>query len=1215
MNRARGRHTAAMGAMCSVLLGATVVAAQPSTANQTTCTTTSVGTWSATLCLSVLAEPVTTGPVQVAATVDVTSGGPRVAKTEFALRDGYLLTDYEAPYTFELDTADFVDGAAALRAHAVFRDGSISDPASVDVSFDNGVTTHPQPTGTYTAPARPPSTKTDPLVVAAVGDGAGGEQAATDVTDMIAAWQPGMVSYLGDVYDDGTITEFKNWYGDAQTWYGRFKGITAPVIGNHEYNKTASGSFEADGYFRYWNGVPHHYSFDAGGWHFISLDSTTQYNQTAPGTPQFEWLAQDLATRSSPCTVVTWHHPLNTVGSEGPSQRLAAMWSLLREHDVTIVLAGHDHQYQHWGPLGGDQQPDADGVTQMVSGAGGHSSQSITGSDPRVVATAQAYGALRLEVYPERLDYSYRTPDGSTGKVLDSGFVRCTALSPDTSAPTRPTGLSATLRTTGTATYSADLVWSAADDDRGVAQYRVRQNGTVLATLPAGSRSYTARNLAATTGYSFTVSALDAAGNESPASLPASVATPAPTPVTVVAVAEADAYTSEQQPTKNYGRATSLRMDADPATTSHVRFTVAGSHADVTSARLRVWATSKATAGIQVRTGPTTWGETTITAANAPPSGPLVATSPPVTTGTWVEVDVTPVVVGDGTYAFRLTTSGATAATLASREAGAPTAPQLVVSSRPPPDTQAPTVPGGVTATAASQSHVDVRWTASTDNDAVSFYTVYRDGTLTDTVPAGTHTYVDTDVNAGRTYSYEVDAVDPAGNHSARSATASVSPPDETPPELPDPFDVVLTGPTTVSLRWGASTDNVGITGYRLKRGSPTLANLPAGATSFDDDTVQPGRTYTYALSAADATGNRSDAVTATITVPQESGGSPPTAPTAVTATATGERSVALEWSPSTDDTGLSGYEVFRDGVAVGLAGGSATGWNETGLSPGTTYAYTLRAIDENANHSPLSSPPATVTTWLPDTTAPTVPGDVAAAGSGLTSVTVTWSASTDDRGLAGYRVLRDGTGVADLPAGQTSFTDSGLATGSTHAYQVEAVDAAGNRSAPSSSVTARTLVPAPTTQTFLVGADAYVSSASPSSRYGTATTLRLDGDPVVSSYLRFTTSNLQPVVTSAVLRIHANARNTSTVQARTAPTTWDEASISWLNRPAPGAAAGSAPATSAAGWVDIPVTASVTGNGTVSFVLDQPGTTAVAYQAREAGATTAAVLVVTSSY
>ncbi|MFQ6171704.1 DNRLRE domain-containing protein [Oryzobacter sp. R7] len=1210
--RAGVRATAA-----ALVLGAALVAVQPSAATQSSCTTTTAAGWSATLCLSVAVDASATGPVQISATVDVSPGGPRVAKAEFALRDQYLLTDYEAPYTFVLDTADFVDGAASLRAQAVFRDGSISDPASVDLTFANDVTTPPGPTGSYTPPTSPASTKSDPLVVAAVGDGAGGEQAATDVTDMIAAWQPEMLTYLGDVYDDGTITEFKNWYGDSTSWYGRFKGITAPVVGNHEYNKTATGTFEADGYFRYWNGISPYYSFDAGGWHVVALDSTTQYNQTAPGTPQYEWLVQDLANRANPCTVVLWHHPLNTVGSEGPSQRLSAMWQVLRQNDVTLVLTGHDHQYQHWAPLDGNQQPDPDGVTQMVSGAGGHSSQSITGSDPRVVATAQAYGALRLEVYPERIDYTYRTPDGSTGKVLDSGFVRCAALSPDTGVPTRPTALTATLRTTGMATYSADLAWAAADDDRGVAQYRIRQNGAVLATVPANTLAYTARYLAASSTFAFTVTALDAAGNESPASVPASVTTPAPTPVTEVAPTDADTYTSEQQPTKNYGRATTLRLDADPATSAYLRFPVTGSHPNVTQATLRVWAATKATAGIAVSTVPTTWGELTLTAANAPTAGPVIASSGAVAANTWVDLDVTSAVVGNGTYAFKITTPGTTAASLASREGGAPTTAQLVVSSRPPPDTQPPTVPGNVQAVAASQTRVDLTWTASTDNDAVSYYTVYRDGLAKDTVPATQHAYVDTDVNAGRAYTYAVDAVDPSENHSALSATSSVSPPDETPPELPDPFDVVLTGPTTVSLRWGASTDNVGITGYRLKRDNPTLAQLPASATSFDDDTVKAGRTYTYALSTTDAAGNRSDTVSATITVPQDSGGSPPTTPGNVTATATGEHTVNVEWTASTDDTGLSGYEIFRDGLSAGLAGASATAWNDTNLASATTYTYTVRAIDENANSSPLSSPPAVATTWAPDTTAPSVPGAVQATGASLTSVGVSWSASTDDRGVTGYRVYRDGTAVGgDLPATATSYTDTGLATGSTHTYEVDAVDAAGNRSARSAPpVGARTLVPAPTTQTFVVGADAYVNSASPTSKYGAATTLRLDGDPVVSSYLRFTTSNVQPVVTSAVLRVYANARNTSTVEARTTSSTWDEATISWNTAPAPGAVAGSAGPTAAAGWVDIPVTATVTGNGTWSFVLSQSGVTAVAYQSKEAGTTTAAVLVVTSSY
>ena len=111
------------------------------------------------------------------------------------------------------------------------------------------------------------------------------------------------------------------------------------------------------------------------------------------------------------------------------------------------------------------------------------------------------------------------------------------------------------------------------------------------------------------------------------------------------------------------------------------------------------------------------------------------------------------------------------------------------------------------------------------------------------------------------------------------STTVSVSPPDETPPEQPDPFDVVLAGPTTVRLQWGASTDNVGITGYRLTRNGAALDTPTVSSTSLEDASVVAGETYVYALSASDAAGNWSEAVTGSITVPVESEGSPPTTP------------------------------------------------------------------------------------------------------------------------------------------------------------------------------------------------------------------------------------------------------------------------------------------------------------------------------------------------
>jgi fibronectin type 3 domain-containing protein len=1203
-------HTAPLAVVSAVVMSVAMAAAPSSSAAATSCTITTTASWSATLCLTVAADGPITGTVPVSATVDVSPGGPKVAKVEFSLRDTYLLTDYQVPYTFSLDTADFVDGAATISATTIFRDGSTSSATAVDVSFSNAVTTQPKPAGSFTPPTAPVATKTSPLLLAAVGDGAGGEQAATDVTSMIRSWNPGLFTYLGDVYDNGTITEFKNWYGDSNTWYGQLRPITAPVVGNHEYDKDVAGTFLADGYFRYWNDIPHYYSFDAGGWHFIALDSTSQYGQTDPGTPQFTWLQDDLAANVGKCTVALWHHPLNSVGSEAPAQRLASIWALLAQHKVSLVLNGHDHQYQRWSALDGAQQPDPSGVTQIVAGAGGHSSQGVQSSDARVVTTAQAYGALRMRVFPDRVDYTYRTPDGSTGKVLDSGFVPCQTLSPDTTPPSPPSSLTATLRAASTSTYEASVSWPAADDDRGVAQYRVRRDGAVVATIPSSSTSYVAKGLKASTTYSFTVTALDAAGNQSAPSPPAALTTPAPQPVVINVAATADTYTSDLQPTSNYGRSTSMRLDVDPLNQAYVRFDVAGSWSTVTKATLRVYGNQKSASGFTVRSVPSTWGEYTLNATNAPTAGAVVGSTPGYSAAGWVDIDVTPAVKGDGTYSFLLSTQQTTAFTLATRETTQ--APRLIVESQPPADTTAPSVPSNLAASAAAEDQIDLTWSASTDNDAVDVYTVYRNGQAIDTVPGPTTTYTDTNVQAATTYTYAVDAVDPSGN---RSATASATPPDLTPPELVDGIDAVLTSPTSVGVRWGAATDNVGVTGYRLKRNGATIATLPPTATSYDDTAVIAGATYTYSLTATDAAGNRSDAVTASVTVPNGGTNSPPTVPTNVTATPTAETNISVEWTQSTDDTGISGYEIFRDTTSVGLVGASADAWLDTNLTPDTTYSYSVRAIDISGLYSALSSPPAIGTTWAVDTTAPTVPGSVTATGASTSSIALTWSASTDARGVAGYRVYRDGVAVSDVGATDTSFTDSDLVVGSTHAYEVDAVDAAGNRSAKSATVSARTLVPPPTTQSFTVDADAYVNSASPDSKYGSATTLRLDGDPFVNSYLHFRVTGLQPIVSSAVLRVYGNAKNVSSVDVKTTSATWSESTISWSTAPAYGQTVATAPATVAAGWVDIPVTATVTGDGDFTYVLTQTGPTAVAYQSREAGGATAAVLLVTSGY
>src|SRR6185436_18296549 len=103
--------------------------------------------------------------------------------------------------------------------------------------------------------------------------------------------------------------------------------------------------------------------------------------------------------------------------------------------------------------------------------------------------------------------------------------------------------------------------------------------------------------------------------------------------------------------------------------------------------------------------------------------------------------------------------------------------------------------------------------------------------------------------------------------------------------------------------------------------------------------------------------------------------------------------------SASTDDVGVTGYRVFRNGTQVGMPSGTSFG--DSGLTASTTYQYAVAAVDAAGNASPQSTQ-LSVTTLAPppDTTPPTVPQNLAASNLAQTSLTVSWSASTDNVGV-----------------------------------------------------------------------------------------------------------------------------------------------------------------------------------------------------------------------
>ncbi len=162
-----------------------------------------------------------------------------------------------------------------------------------------------------------------------------------------------------------------------------------------------------------------------------------------------------------------------------------------------------------------------------------------------------------------------------------------------------------------------------------------------------------------------------------------------------------------------------------------------------------------------------------------------------------------------------------------------------------------------------------------------------------------------------------------------------------------------------------------------------------------------------------------------------------------------------LSWTASSDNVGVSGYRIYRDGTLVGVVAGSATSFADVTTTGSTTYSYTVAALDAAGNASAQSSAAgATTPSGTPgtDTTAPSTPTGLSGTPVGAGRIDLTWSASTDDVAVAGYNVYRDGVKLNSVPIGSTAYSDTALTAGVSHTYTVSAIDAAANESSGSSS-------------------------------------------------------------------------------------------------------------------------------------------------------------------
>ena len=167
-----------------------------------------------------------------------------------------------------------------------------------------------------------------------------------------------------------------------------------------------------------------------------------------------------------------------------------------------------------------------------------------------------------------------------------------------------------------------------------------------------------------------------------------------------------------------------------------------------------------------------------------------------------------------------------------------------------------------------------------------------------------------------------------------------------------------------------------------------------------------------------------------------------PSTPTNVALSTRTTTSLSISWTVATDNVGVAGYDLFVGGSAKGTA--TSNSYTFAGLSCGTNYTVGVDAYDLAGNHSSQ----ATLllgTSPCSDTTAPTTPTGLTATSIGQSSVTLSWTASTDNVGVTGYGAYVNGTSVGSPSASPYTFTSLSCAT--SYTLSVDAVDAAGNRS------------------------------------------------------------------------------------------------------------------------------------------------------------------------
>jgi hypothetical protein len=891
------------------------------------------------------------------------------------------------------------------------------------------------------------------------------------------------------------------------------------------------------------------YAFDAGPARFYILHAawTDSNNGTAtaykndydyhwaPGTPQLQWLQADLASHPSVLKFAIFHYPLY---SDNPNEAASpyllganGLEGLLKQNGVDLAFTGHAHIYER-------NLPSASGVPNYVTGGGGApigtlgtctaldayaikftTTGKACGSAPVPTSADQVYHFLKVTVNGTNVTV---TPTNSLGQSFD---VRSYTFSSgaETSAPTIPGNLNATV-VSGT---QVNLTWSASSDNTGVRGYGVYRNGTLIATVDKNTLSYSDLNLTPSTNYTYRVDAFDGSANHSAQSATKSATTQSTATYSFPALA--DSYIAADFPTTNYGLSSTLKADASPEYRSYLRFNVNDIAGNVTSATLRLYATSSSSTGIQIqRVATQNWEESSITYANAPAVGPAIGSSGNFASGNWVNVDVTSLITGSGVYDLAITTTNPNAMNFNSRDASSNRPELLVQTTAGIVPTQTPPA-GTLTATPTPTPQIDPGNTF--------LFTTVADARVVESSPTtnyGTSTNLQADGDPGIVQKSLLRFTASGITGPIQRATLRVF---CTTNGTADGPAVYLANSSWIESGTGGVTWN---TQPALLSGAADNTGAFGTNTWVEYDVtslVSGDGSYTFAL-VADSTDG--------VTFSSREGAQPPQ----LIVETLGVGTATLTWTPAATST------------TAPTATPSPT--------PVDTLTNTPTATQPGSTDTPTSTSTPTPTDSVPPTetltpTATATPSQTPTATSTHTPAPATPTAT--------FTFTPVNTPTASHTPTQT-FTPTATNTGSVVSL------------------------------TFIPVADSYVNAESPTTNYGTLTTLRVDGSPIVRSYLRFTVQGLNGTVTKATLRIFANsAASAGLAASAVSDNTWAESTVNFNNAPPLGSALGSVGPVTAGAWISLDITAYITGDGTYNLALTTPGSTAISLASRQSGA------------